>query len=195
MSSNLNFLHYTLNCHNIAFSTWPTCILVSDFFALALILIYSMTLSQTLAFDALCFTKSQAARGLNKKAFTFSSKGQLIDVLVDPLATDVLYNNVDDKRVLRRASGESWRGAREKSPAFMQTLIESCTGPAGRVVDLTTSTGMYIFWSSVFLQFASVQLPISAHFNCFLWQGHLCMLAVLQENTSLRWRQTRICSM
>ena len=61
--------------------------------------------------------------------------------MVNPLQIDVLYNVMDSRFCLQDKDNKPYCGAREKSPAFIETLVETCSPLGGRVLDLTTGTG------------------------------------------------------
>ena len=63
----------------------------------------------------------------------------------NPEHSDVLENVVTDSNLLRCDETESYRGSKQKSPAFMETMIEICTSKGGAVLDLTAGVGECIF--------------------------------------------------
>ena len=72
--------------------------------------------------------------------FKLNARGCTIDTSVDPVDCDILYNAVDDNNCIKGGNKKPLRGTREKSPAFMQTIIEMCSPPEGHVLDLTCNT-------------------------------------------------------
>ncbi|KAG0600860.1 hypothetical protein M758_11G066700 [Ceratodon purpureus] len=59
----------------------------------------------------------------------------------NPESSDVLENVVTDENLLRCEETVSYRGSKQKSPAFMETMIEICTGKGSAVLDLTGGIG------------------------------------------------------
>jgi hypothetical protein len=56
---------------------------------------------------------------------------------------------VDEKNMLLQTSEKPWRGPYQKSPRFLQDLIELFTPSNGRVIDLTCSTRASIMTTRV----------------------------------------------
>lgn len=59
----------------------------------------------------------------------------------NPDHSDVLENVVTDAYLLRCNETESYRGSKQKSPAFMESMIEICTVKGSAVLDLTAGVG------------------------------------------------------
>jgi hypothetical protein len=64
---------------------------------------------------------------------------ELADSKGDPTNLLFLQNIVDSPLIM--PNGVAWRGAREKSDVFLQTLIDICSHEGSIVADLTSSTG------------------------------------------------------
>ena len=87
----------------------------------------------------MCLTRTDCWK--DRGGFKLNDQACTVDGAVDPIECDVLYNAVDDNTCMKGANKKPLRGAREKSPTFMQTLIEMCSPPGGQVLDLTCNTG------------------------------------------------------
>ena len=61
----------------------------------------------------------------------------------NPESSDVLENFVTDGNLLRCDETVSYRGSKQKSPAFMESMIEICTGKGSAVLDLTGAVGEF----------------------------------------------------
>lgn len=59
----------------------------------------------------------------------------------NPEQSDVLENVVTDANLLRFGDNDSYRGSKQKSPAFMECMIEMCTGKGSAVIDLRAGVG------------------------------------------------------
>ena len=59
----------------------------------------------------------------------------------NPESSDVLENVVTDDNLLRCKGTKSYRGSKQKAPAFMESMIEICTGKGSAVLDLTGAVG------------------------------------------------------
>lgn len=81
-------------------------------------------------------------RGVCTEVFRFN---EVTSKVIDwhPEQSDVLQNVVTDANLLRCDETESYRGSKQKSPAFMESMIEICTGRGSAVLDLSASVGMY----------------------------------------------------
>ena len=80
----------------------------------------------------------------------------------------------------------------EKSPSFMQMLIETCTNIGGRVLDLRCGTGILLIFNMQNLQYFRSCFQISkaffkfqTAFLFFLLQVHLLLLVLHLEDTYL----------
>lgn len=77
--------------------------------------------------------------------FKLRESGKVVDPLADPVELDAIYNHIPDVALPMQTPQQAWRGARDRSPAFMQVLLETCSPPGSRILDLTAGTGLH--WS------------------------------------------------
>ena len=84
--------------------------------------------------------KVMRRRGCGQENFRFN---EIASKVMDwnPEQSDVLENIVMDQNLLRCEETGSYRGSKQKSPAFMESMIEICTGKGSAVIDLTAGVG------------------------------------------------------
>lgn len=75
-----------------------------------------------------------------------------------PEESDVVQNVVTDSNLLRCKETFSYRGSKQKSPAFMESMIEICTVKGSAVIDLTAGVGKSSTMRSLFCPFCNLPL-------------------------------------
>ncbi len=77
-------------------------------------------------------------------SFKFQKSSQLVDPLLDPIELDAIYNHILDGVLPMKTPQEAWRGAQDHSHAFMQVLLETCSPPSYRILDITVETCLFL---------------------------------------------------
>lgn len=59
----------------------------------------------------------------------------------------VIWNNLKNDVLPKQSPSQAWRGAQDKSLAFMQIILETCPPSKSHVLDLNVAIGMtfYLF--------------------------------------------------
>ena len=100
-------------------------------------------LLQTRYFVVVLLVRATSATMKRKPSFQLHSDKDLVNTDFDPLSGLSIPNFIDKNNLTMHIDGITpWRGAREKTSIFMQMLIEACSAPGSRIVDLTVGTGI-----------------------------------------------------
>lgn len=102
-----------------------------------------LVLLQTKNFAAVLLVHfASSILGRKPLPFNLHPNLDLVDTNFDPISGLSITNSIRKENQTMKADGTSpWRGAREKTPVFMQLLIEACSRARDRVVDMSVSTG------------------------------------------------------
>ena len=102
--------------------------------------------------------------------FTFQTKkSEVIHEDVNITKSDALFNLTTSETQLMNGN-VPWRGPREKSPLFVQALIEQLTKPGDIVLDWKAGTGNRSLNRSALPFFSLSQLSLTSSL-CFKFQG------------------------
>lgn len=98
-------------------------------------------LLQTRYFAVVLLVRAPSETMNRKPSFQLHSDKDLVNTDSDPISGLSIPNFIDKSILTMHSDGVTpWRGAREKTSIFMQMLIEACSAPGSRIVDLTVGT-------------------------------------------------------
>ena len=96
---------------------------------------------QTRYFAAVLLVRATSESMKRKPSFQLHPDKDLVDTDFDPISGLSIPNFIEPNNLTMQHDGVTpWRGAREKTSIFMQMLIEACSTPGSRIVDLTVGT-------------------------------------------------------
>ena len=129
-------------------------------------------------------------KSMKNEAFHFN---EIASKVMDwnPDQSDVLQNVVTDDNLLRVDGVDSFRGSKQKSPAFMESMIEICTERGSAVLDLTAGVGMILLTGLAKLFVRKIICKVYAYnlITSLRLQAPRCPHVNSVDVTSSRWRR------
>ena len=128
-------------------------------------------LLQTRYFAVVLLVRAPSETMNRKPSFQLHSDKDLVNTDSDPISGLSIPNFIDKSILTMHSDGVTpWRGAREKTSIFMQMLIEACSAPGSRIVDLTVGTCIN-FYKLLFHGFFF-------HFFVYFMVNHSCFFII-----------------
>ena len=161
---------------------------------------------QTRYFAAVLLVRATSETMKRKPSFQLHSDKDLVNTDFDPISSLSIPNFIDKNNLTMHPDGVTpWRGAREKTSIFMQMLIEACSAPGSRIVDLTVGTGInfyiLVFYVFFLLKFLLNFFP-QTYIISFQKNSKICLCQVLhfmlvEHRVGISWvsRRTSLYSM
>ena len=136
-----------------------------------------------------------------KPSFQLHFDKDMVNIDFDPISSLSIPNCIDKNNLTMHSNGVTlWGGAREKTSIFMQMLIEACSTPGSRIVDLTVGTCIN-FYKLVFSYFFLNHTSYIIH-HFFQSFSKVCFSPVLyfmhvEHHVGISWglRRTSLYSM